>query len=84
MPSDLVLDCYELARDIRVLDMRASPYDVSSLGEAPVEIETPEGKAEYVTRQRGFADRAEVLRTRLIRTCELFEPLEASLAGHAP
>ena len=27
--SDLVLDCFELARDIRTLDMRASPYDLA-------------------------------------------------------
>lgn len=69
VPGDLVLDCFELARDIRGLDMQASPYDVSSLGEAPVTIETPEGRAEYVARQRGFADRAAVLRARLIRVC---------------
>ena len=29
VPSELVADCFELARDIRVLDMRASPYDLS-------------------------------------------------------
>ena len=34
--SDLVADCFELARDIRVLDMRASPYDLSGLGYEPV------------------------------------------------
>src|SRR5690606_3623258 len=31
-PSELLADCFELAADIRVLDMRASPYDLSSLG----------------------------------------------------
>ena len=31
-PSALVLDCFELARDIRTLDMRASPYDLAALG----------------------------------------------------
>ena len=30
--SDLVADCFELAWDIRVLDMRASPYDLTGLG----------------------------------------------------
>src|SRR4051812_42269064 len=34
--SELVADCFELARDIRVLDMRASPYDLSALGYEPV------------------------------------------------
>lgn len=70
VPGALLLDSFELARDIRTLDMRASPYDVSSLGETAVAIETPEGKAEYVTRQRAFAERAAVLRERLIRVCD--------------
>ena len=33
--SDLVADCFELARDIRVLDMRASPYDLSGWASSP-------------------------------------------------
>ena len=70
VPGDLVLDCFTLARDIRTLDMQASPYDVSSLGEPAVAIETPAGKAEYVARQRAFADRSTVLRRRLIEVCE--------------
>ena len=69
VPGDLALDCFELARDVRRLDMQASPYDLSSYGEEPVPIETPEGKAEYVARQRGFADRAAGLRTRLLEVC---------------
>ena len=32
VPSDLVMDCFELAREIRELDMRASPYDLRELG----------------------------------------------------
>ena len=31
VPSELVADCFELARDIRELDMRASPYDFVDL-----------------------------------------------------
>ncbi|MEK8225327.1 3-methyladenine DNA glycosylase [Oerskovia sp. M15] len=69
-PSDLVLDTFELARDIRRVDMRASPYDVSSYGQTPVAIETSEGKAEYVRLQRGFAERSAVLRARLLEVCE--------------
>ena len=68
--SDLVADCFELARDIRVLDMRASPYDLSELGYSPVAIETPEGKQEYVAAQRRFAERGAPLRQRLIDECE--------------
>ena len=70
VPGDLLLDCFELARDIRVLDMRASPYDVSSLGQRTVAIETPEGKAEYGARQREFAERTVPIRRRLIEVCE--------------
>jgi hypothetical protein len=68
--SDLVADCFELARDIRVLDMRAAPYDLTDLGFDPVPIETPEGKATYVEAQRGFAERGTPLRARLIAECE--------------
>jgi hypothetical protein len=68
--SDLVADCFELARDIRVLDMRAAPYDLTDLGFDPVRIETPEGKAAYVEAQRGFAERGAPLRARLVAECE--------------
>ncbi|WP_317846274.1 3-methyladenine DNA glycosylase [Nocardioides rotundus] len=75
IPSELVADCFELAWDVRVLDMRAAPYDFTGLvlddGSAwtPVRIETPEGKAEYVAAQRAFAARAEPLRRELIDAC---------------
>lgn len=70
VPGDLLLDCFALAAEIRLLDMRASPYDLSGLGETAVAVETPEGKAEYVARQREFAGRSATLRDRLIRTCD--------------
>ena len=66
-PGELLLDAFELARDIRVLDMQAAPYDLSDWNVQPVPIETPEGKAEYVRRQRAFADRGADLRARLLR-----------------
>lgn len=68
--SDLVADCFELARDIRVLDMRAAPYDLVDLGFEPVRIETAAGKAEYAEAQRGFAERGAPLRAALIAECE--------------
>ncbi len=70
VPSDLVADCFELAREIRVLDMRAAPYDLTDLGFEPVRIETPDGKAAYVEAQRGFAERGAALRARLVAECE--------------
>jgi hypothetical protein len=69
-PSELVADCFELAREIRTLDMRASPYDLSALGYEPIPIETAEGKAAYAEAQRCFAVRARTLRQRLLAVCE--------------
>ena len=63
--SDLVADCFDLTRRVRVLDMRASPYDFSPLGYAAVAIETPEGRGDYVRQQRSFAEEASILRSRL-------------------
>jgi hypothetical protein len=70
VPGDLALDSFQLARDVRLLDMQASPYDLTVYGHPPVAIETPEGKAEYVHRQREFAVRAAGLRARLLAVCE--------------
>ncbi|HEY0125809.1 MAG TPA: 3-methyladenine DNA glycosylase [Blastococcus sp.] len=75
-PGELLADCFELAVEIRELDMRASPYDLRAYGYVPVPIETPEGKARYVEAQRGFAERGAVLRRRLIDACDRL--LEAS------
>jgi hypothetical protein len=76
-----VADCFELAVEIRELDMRASPYDLRAHGYEPVAIETPEGKAQYAAAQRGFADRGAVLRRRLIAVCDAVLPPEAPAAG---
>jgi hypothetical protein len=69
-PSDLVLDCFRLAKHVRALDMRASPYDLAASGYPPVRIETPEGRAEYAAAQRAFAERGQALRARLAAVCE--------------
>jgi len=66
IPGELLLDCFELARDIRQLDMRASPYDLGDWGYAPVAIETAEGKAEYSRQQSLFAERGNALRLRVV------------------
>ena len=72
VPSDLVADTFALAREIRELDMRASPYDLSALGLAPVPVETPEGRARYAGEQRAFAARSAPLRQALL---DVLEPL---------
>src|SRR6478735_4012732 len=68
--SELVMDCFELARDIRSLDMRAAPYDLRELGYDPLRIETPEGKAQYAAEQRAFSARGQALRERLAVACD--------------
>ncbi|MGN6610924.1 MAG: 3-methyladenine DNA glycosylase [Angustibacter sp.] len=70
VPTSVVAQCFELARDVRLLDMQASPYDLSELGVEPVRIETPEGRAEYARRQRGFAERGQALRAVLVTALE--------------
>jgi hypothetical protein len=82
VPSELVADCFALARDIRVLDMRASPYDLSALGYPPVRVETASGKQEYVAAQRAFADRGAPLRQRLVEQCGRL--LDAAARSGAP
>jgi hypothetical protein len=66
VPGELVVDCFALAKEIRLLDMQASPYDLTGIGVEPVRVETPEGRTEYIARQKDFADRASVLRGRMI------------------
>jgi hypothetical protein len=66
VPSDLAMDCFDLAREIRLLDMQASPYDLSGHGVEPVPIETAAGKAAYVERQRAFSERSNELRRRIL------------------
>ncbi len=50
--------------------MQASPYDLLELGYEPVRIETPEGKTEYLSRQREFTVRSNALRRRLVEVLE--------------
>ena len=69
-PAELIADGFELARDVREVDMRASPYDLRALGFAPIAIESAAGRAEYEAHQRSFAQRGEPLRARLIALCE--------------
>jgi hypothetical protein len=64
--TPLLLDCFELALELRDLDMRASPYDLSAWGREPICIETPEGRRIYESEQRRLAQLATGLRGRLL------------------
>lgn len=79
VPGELLLATFELAWEIRTMDMRASPYDLDEWGYLPIRIETAEGKAEYVGLQKEFADRANVLRPRLLAVAEDLLGAEARL-----
>lgn len=67
VPSELMADAFELALEVRATDMEASPYDLSDWGYGVVAVETPQGKAEYVRRQKDFAARAQVIRGQLLQ-----------------
>jgi hypothetical protein len=69
LDSDIVMDAFKLACAARVLDMRASPYDLREFGYEPLQIETPSGRAEYVRRQAALAERAAVIRQALLGRC---------------
>jgi hypothetical protein len=58
--------------------MRASPYDLRSLGYQPVRIETQEGRAEYAREQAGFARESAPLRAKLLAVCaDLLTPVRS-------
>ncbi|WP_218713764.1 3-methyladenine DNA glycosylase [Arthrobacter sp. BF1] len=65
LPSELVMDCFELSWRIRAMDMQASPYDLAAWGYPPIPIETAAGKSDYVAHQRAFSAESAVLRERL-------------------
>ncbi|MEZ5115364.1 MAG: 3-methyladenine DNA glycosylase [Candidatus Nanopelagicales bacterium] len=71
--SDLVADCFALARDVRDLDMRAAPYDLRGLGVEPVRVETPEGRVAFVAEQRRLAERGARLRGALLARIESWQ-----------
>ena len=88
IPSELVADTFELARDVREVDMRSSPYDLTVLGLSPIHIELPEGRREFVAAQRGLHDRAASMRDDLLewfdRLLGTSARLNSSNHRHAP
>jgi hypothetical protein len=72
--SDLVMDAFELAWQIREMDMRAAPYDLRAWGYEPIRVETPAGKKQYATMQRDFAARSTQLRQRLLNSLQEAAP----------
>ena len=68
--SEIIVDAFLLAVEIRQLDMRASPYDLRSLGYEPIEVETANGRDQYESLQRNFARKATNVRRRLLKSAE--------------
>lgn len=64
--SAVLADAFELAVAARELDMRASPYDLTGLGFAPIAVETRVGRDEYVEGQREIHRRAAPVREKLL------------------
>ena len=84
LPSELVMDCFELSWRIRAMDMQASPYDLAEWGYPAIRIETAEGKAEYVEHQRSFSAQSQELRRRILqKLAPLLQPA-GSGTGAAP
>ncbi|MEM9160545.1 MAG: 3-methyladenine DNA glycosylase [Verrucomicrobiota bacterium] len=67
--SALITDCFKLAIEARALDMRASPYDVSSFGYEAIMIETAEGREQYRREQREIYEKGQPLARRLLEEC---------------
>src|SRR5699024_1843308 len=65
--SKTIRKAFELAVETRVMDMKASPYDLRERGLEPIKIETEEGRLEYVEKQRAIFEKSQPLRRQLIR-----------------
>jgi hypothetical protein len=64
--SELIADCFDLARTARTLDMKASPYELASYELQPIALETAEGRREYIAQQTRIMQAAEPLRQQLL------------------
>ena len=70
--SELILDAFELAYEARMIDMKASPYDLVEYGLDPIKIETDEGRIEYKELQEAIFEKGKPVRERLINRYENF------------
>lgn len=64
--SDTIRQAFELAVETRVMDMKASPYDLRERGLEPIKIETDEGRREYMQKQRLIYEKSQPIRQQLI------------------
>ncbi|HEX6981756.1 MAG TPA: 3-methyladenine DNA glycosylase [Balneolaceae bacterium] len=65
--SKTIRKAFELAVETRLVDMKASPYDLRERGLQPIKIETEEGRLEYLEKQRDVYRKSQPIRKRLIK-----------------
>ncbi len=68
--SDLILEAFELAYEARLIDMKASPYDLREQGLEPIKIETEEGRKIYKQEQEAIFERGIPVRNKIISEYE--------------
>lgn len=68
--SDTIREAFKLAVETRVIDMKASPYDLRERGLEPIKIETEEGRREYMQKQKSIFAKSKPIRQQLISEYE--------------
>jgi len=68
--SELIREAFLIAIQARRLDMRASPYDLTSYGLTPICIENDEGKISYQKLQKDLSQSAASIRLRLLASAK--------------
>ncbi len=70
--SELLQQALQVAIAARIIDMRASPYDVSAYAECndPIRVETAEGRKQYAEEQERLARMAAPVRQSLLAVYE--------------
>jgi len=69
-PSRLILKAFKFALKARIIDMKASPYDLTKYGYEPIKIETEEGRRKYQREQKRIWEKGDKIRKKLIRFYE--------------
>lgn len=65
--SNTIREAFELAIETRLMDMKASPYDLRERGLEPIKIETAEGRREYIKQQQAIFEKSQPIRKQLIK-----------------
>lgn len=65
--SESIRKAFTLAVETRLVDMKASPYDLRERGLEPIKIETEEGRREYIQKQRAIFEKSQPIRNQLLK-----------------